>query len=169
MRRVFCSSPNNTSWHSDNRGDAAIYILPRANIQVNSTEKGNGYIRCVLNDTAVYSCYYSPNVSLETFQADLDDLEESIRQWPGPIIVTGDFNAKSRSWSGGPEDRRGQLLDEMMVSLYPIVINQPGMPTFERRASSSVLNLTFLRPILRRYLYKWTILEEESLDNHRYI
>ena len=35
---------------------------------------------------------------------------------PGPIIVA-DFNAKFRSWCGGPEDRRGPLLDEMMVVL----------------------------------------------------
>ena len=40
----------------------------------------------------------------------------------------------------------------MMVSLDLIVINQPEIATFERRASSSVLNLTFLRPNLRRYL-----------------
>ena len=51
----------------------------------------------MLDDTAVYSCYYSPNASLEIFQADLDDLEGSIRQWPGPIIVAGDFKVKSRS------------------------------------------------------------------------
>ena len=68
---------DNTGWHSDNRGDAAIHLLPRANIQVNSTDKGNGYIQCVLDGTAVYSCYYSLNVSLETFQADINDLKES--------------------------------------------------------------------------------------------
>ena len=117
----------------------------------------------------VYSCYYSPNASLGIFQADLDDLEGSIRQWPGPIIVAGDFNAKSRSWSGGPEDRRRQLLDEMMVSLDLIVINQPGMATFERRASPSVLDLTFLRPTQRKYLREWKKIEEESLSDHRYV
>ena len=94
-------------------GDTAIYVLPRANTQVSSTERGNGYIRYVLGGTEVYSCYYSPNASLEIFQEDLDDLEGSLRQWPGPIIVAEDFKAKSRSWSGGPEDRRGQLLDEI--------------------------------------------------------
>ena len=88
---------------------------------------------------------------------DLDDLEGSIRQWPGLIIVAGDFNAKSRSWSGGLEDRTGQFLDKMMVSLDLIVINQPGMATFKRRASSSVLDLTFLRPTRRRHLCEWTI------------
>ena len=147
----------------------AIHVLPRVNTQVSSTTRGNGYIRYVLDGTAVYCCYYSPNASVEIFQADLDDLEGSIRQWPGPIIVAGDFNAKSRSWSGGPEDRRGQLLDEMMVSLDLIVINQPGMATFERRASSSVLDLTFLRPTLRKHLREWIILDEESLSDHRYV
>ena len=161
-------NPDNSGWHSDNWGDAAIHVLPRVNTQVSSRERGNGYIRFVLDDTAVYTCYYSPNSSLEIFQANLDDLEGSIRQWHGPIIVAGDFNAKSSSWSGAPEDRREQLLDEMVVSLDLIVINQPGMATFERRASSSVLNLTFLRPTLRKHLREWTILEKESLSDHRY-
>ena len=97
-------NPDNSGWHSDIRDDAANHVLPRANRQVSSTERGNRYIRYVLDGTAVYSCFYSPNASLEIFQADLGDLEGSIRQWPGPIIVAGDFNAKSRSWSGGPED-----------------------------------------------------------------
>ena len=123
----------------------------------------------MLDGTAVYSCYYSPEASLEIFQADFDDLEGSIRQWSRPIIVVGDLNAKSRSWSGGLEDRRGQLLDEMMVSLDLTVINQPGMATFERRASSSVLELTFLRPTLRKHLREWTVLQEESLSDHRYV
>ena len=101
------------------------------------------------------------------FQADLDDLEGSIRQWLGPILVAGDFNAKSRPWSGGPEDGRGQLLDEMIVSLDLIVINQQEMATFVRRAPSSVLDLTFLRRTLRKYLHEWTILEKESLSDHR--
>ena len=137
-------------------------------MQVSSTERGNGYVRCVLDGTAVYSYYYSPNASLDIFQADLDDLEGSIRQCPGPIIVTGDFHANSRSWSGGPEDRRGQLLDEMKGSLDLIVINQPEMATFQRRSSSSVLDLTFLRPTLRKHLREWTVLEEESLSDHRW-
>ena len=99
----------------------------------------------------------------------MEGLKGSIRQWLGPIIVAGDINAKSRSWSGGPEDIRGQLLDEMMVSLDLIAINQPGMATFGRRASSSVLDLTFLRPTLKKHLREWTILEEESLSDHRYV
>ena len=37
-------NPNNIGWHSDNRGNAFIHILPWANIQVNTTEKGSGYI-----------------------------------------------------------------------------------------------------------------------------
>ena len=41
-------NPDNIGWHSDNRGDAAIHVLPGTNTQVNS-ENGNGYIRCVLD------------------------------------------------------------------------------------------------------------------------
>ena len=49
------TNQDNSGWHSDNRGDTAIHILPRANTQVSSTERGNGYIRCLLDSTAVYS------------------------------------------------------------------------------------------------------------------
>ena len=56
-----------------------------------------------------------------------------------------------------------------MVSLDLIVINQPGMATFERRASSWVLDLTFLHPTLRKHLREWTKLEKESLSDHRYV
>ena len=54
-----------------------------------------------------------------------------------------------------------------MVS--PDLINQTVITTFERRASSSVLNLIFLRTTLRMHLCEWTILGEESLNDHRYV
>ena len=57
----------------------------------------------------------------------------------------------------------------MMLSLDPIVISQPGMATLGIRASSSVLDLTFLRPTLTKHLREWTIFEEESLSDHRYV
>ena len=56
------------------------------------------------------------------------------------------------------ENRRGQLVDEIMVLL---------LTTFERRASSSVLDLTFLRPTIRRDDASgkyW----KKSLRDHRY-
>ena len=59
-------NPDHIAWHLDNCGNTTIHVLPGTNTQVNSTEKGNGYIRCVLDGTAVYTCYYSPNASLET-------------------------------------------------------------------------------------------------------
>ena len=96
MQMAIVTTPRmNALYIMDNRDDAAIHVLPRANAQVSSTERGNGYTRCVLDGTAVYSCYYSPSASLEIFQ---DDLDGNIKQWPGPIIVAGDFNPKSRSW-----------------------------------------------------------------------
>ena len=43
------------------------------------------------------------------------------------------------------------------------------MATFVRRASLSVLDLTFLRQTLSKHLREWTILEEELLGDHRYV
>ena len=69
-------------------------------------------------------------------------------------------------WRSGRQKRSAF---RMMVSLDLIAINQPGMATFERRASSLILDMTFLRPTLRKHLHEWTILEDESLSDHRYV
>lgn len=99
----------NRGWLTDRRNDAAILILPRARETAKMIERGNGYIRCVIGDTAVYSCYYSPNRLIEAFKTDLEELEDSVRQWTGPVVIAGDFNAKSKSWSNGPEDKRRKV------------------------------------------------------------
>ena len=90
-------NPEKASWFRDRRGDAAISVLQTCTEQINGTEQGNGYVCVVSGNTAYYSCYYSPNKDLEDYELDLRELESSIRQRRGDILLGGDFNSKSRS------------------------------------------------------------------------
>lgn len=60
---------------------------------------------------------------MESFSTDVE-LEMSTRQWNEPIIIAGGFNSKSRTLIGGPENQRGQLLDEAMGTHQLIVTNE---------------------------------------------
>lgn len=61
---------------------------------------------------AIYSCYTSPNASLDDFQEWLDVLAASVRGAGGQVIVGGDFNAKLLSWGDRREDARGRMVLE---------------------------------------------------------
>ena len=91
---------------------------------------GNGYVGAALGQLAIFSCYFSPNVTDVLVELDLAALEQHIRKWKGVLSLAGDFNAKTRAWIGGPRDPWGDPLEEMMAA-YLIVANQRGVHTYE--------------------------------------
>ncbi|KAL6420869.1 hypothetical protein ACFW04_014385 [Cataglyphis niger] len=65
----------------------------------------------------VLGCYISPNVGLAHFEF-LDDVSAGFRrQLPCPIIVAGDFNAKSAGWGSRRTDVRGRALEDWAATL----------------------------------------------------
>jgi len=121
-----------------------------------------------MNGHRLYSCYCSPNVTLSDFEDFLSALETSVRSSSVPIIITGDFNAKSREWSSPIEDNRGKALADLSASLGLTVCNQ-GQPTFVRGASESHIDLTFATWSTTCWVDGWKVLDEESLSLHKYI
>lgn len=53
----------------------------------------------------VYSCYLSPNCSINDFEDFILCLERSVRASALLCVVAGDFNAKSRLWGSPTEDK----------------------------------------------------------------
>ena len=102
-------------------------------------------------------------------ELDLATLEEHIRKWKGPLILAGDFNVKARAWTGGPRDPRGDLLEEMMVTYNLVVANQPGVYTYEKGSSRSVLDLLFASPEVIKNISSWEVLDTELVSDHRYV
>ena len=91
---------------------------------------GNGYVGVALGQLAIFSCYFSPNVTDVLVALDLAALEKHVRKWKGPLILAGDFNANTRAWTEGPRDPRSNLLAEMMAAYNLVVENKPGMHTY---------------------------------------
>ena len=102
-------------------------------------------------------------------ELDLAALEEHIRKGKGPLILTGDFNDKARAWTVGPQDPRGNLLEEIMAAYNLVVANQPVVHTYEKGIARSVLDLTFASPEVTKNISSWEVLDAESLSDHRYI
>ena len=112
---------------------------------------------------------FSPNALDALVEVDMTRLTQEVGGWKGPIIVAGDFNSKARAWTAGPQDSRGNFLEELMAEYNLTAVNQPGVYTYEKEASRSVLNFTFASPEIMRGIVEWEVLDEETLSDHRYV
>jgi len=67
-------------------------------------------------------------------------LEDSVKFiLPGvPIMVAGNFNARSATWGDWVSNSRGEELDTLLDSLGLLIINSGSVPTFSREAGSIV-------------------------------
>ena len=70
------------------------------------------------------------------------------------IIVTGDFNAKSKLWGNKNENCAGELLERCIVSENFVCVND-GFQT--RRNSESVIDLFIVKPHLNRSISRFLL------------
>lgn len=112
-----------SGWFADKTGRAAVVICSELTRVENVGDTGLGFRMVTVRGIRFYSCYISPNVDQQTFEAFLRDLEISVRRGTGGALIAGDFNSKSRSWGCRVTDVRGALLDMFIASLSLIVLN----------------------------------------------
>lgn len=160
---------NQKNWFEDNTSRAAIVVCNQEMNLRKSESSDKGYVWAETNTARIYSCYYSPNDSKETFEAQLEALGESISQSSLKVLITGDFNAKSPLWQETRLDRRGQLVTELLARKDLVVVNQGDKPTFERGESFSIIDLTLADHELARKITGWEVWDKESLSDHNYI
>ncbi|KAJ8964369.1 hypothetical protein NQ317_003014 [Molorchus minor] len=155
-------------WIKDSKGDAAIYIYNK-NIEVEGISKRNGYVRLKLRGLDIYSCYFSPNISIAEFENHLAILGRDIDGNRREVIVLGDLNAKAVEWGSPHTDKRGNILTDWMASKNLTAQNHGNVPTFVRGDSSSYIDVTLTTSKTGKRLEKWRVSDEESLSLHRYI
>jgi len=121
--------------------------------------------------TCVVGVYLPPSLSLAQFEVVLDEVEEVVRNGlPGPVLVMGDFNSKSRSWGCPYEDRRGEVLRDWAESLGLTLLNERSVATCVRTQGESIVDLTWASPAALRMVGGWRVAAElETLSDHRYI
>lgn len=135
---------------------------------------GVGFAWAKIGGTLFYSCYFTPNCSLQDFDRYLCDLEASIRtQGEAGLdtIVAGDFNSHSAEWGSATNDARGYLLSDFAVSLRLGICNVGSTPTFRRVNATSVIDVTFSRSRGNRLLVTdWSVVKEcYTASDHEYI
>jgi len=119
-------------WFDNSSGRCTLYVNDSVLIEVIGPPE-NGFRWLQIAGLQVYSVYWPPasSVSLSSFTDFLTRLEGSFRTSDVPVVLAGDFNAKSPVWCSPITDSRGELLADMAASLNLHAANTES-PTFVR-------------------------------------
>lgn len=159
-------------------GHRAALAVVDENLKVTKIGPGDeeGFRWLIAAGIKIYSCYWPPCKSIadyEGYDNFLDRLETSIKSDTHPIILAGDFNAKSPEWGDPREDRCGRALADFTASVNLVACNRGDKPTFERvhrrGVSESHIDITFASESAVGMVRDWRVLEEHSATLHRYI
>ncbi|KAE9542319.1 hypothetical protein AGLY_003446 [Aphis glycines] len=160
-------------WVSSSDGKCAILVS--GDLAIGDHGAGVGFVWAIVRGTLFYSCYYTPNCSLQEFDAFLSGLEASVRLHPGDradLVVAGDFNAHSAEWGSATDDARGSLLSDFASALGLLFCNIGSRPTYSRLNAESVIDVTMVRTLPGHHplVVDWSVLEDTySASDHHYI
>jgi len=157
-------------------GDTAVSVMIVVSNAANSPLSsprggGEGLVVALWGEIVVAGVYSSPNRSLAEFEGLLNRVAVAIRpSLPGPVLVMGDFNAKSAEWSSPKSDARGETLAEWANALGLEVLNRGSEHTCVRQHGGSIVDVSFATPAVSRMVRGWRVkVGVETLSDHRYI
>lgn len=124
-------NPNTSGWLVSNNGLAAIMWTARWPYGCILLHTGRDFVAARMYNTIIISCYISPRAHRERYLRFLDELGDVIGTYGGsPIIVAGDFNARSPAWNPGiSHNFKGELLEEWAAERDLRLLNAGEVPT----------------------------------------
>ncbi|XP_041973403.1 uncharacterized protein LOC121729081 [Aricia agestis] len=157
-------------WFGDADGLVALVFGPRVTPpSLGSTTKGHGFVVANMGALTVVGVYFSPNRPLAEFEMFLGRLTLYVGGASGPVLVAGDFNAKSTLWGSPATNARGRVMAEWLASTGLVVVNTGSDSTCVRRQGESIVDLTLASPNFATRIVGWHVSKEETLSDHRYI
>lgn len=160
---------NNPGWISDPRLDSAIRVMPNGPAVIKHGA-GQGYVWVESKEFVIFSCYVSPNVSLEAFQEYINNVQSAVRRHTKDVIITGDFNSSSVTWGSRETNARGEIILDWQATDSLILHNTGTNPTFIRGEQESHLDLTMSTENISRKIKNWAVLtDRETLSDHEWI
>lgn len=109
-----CPSASNPLWFVDKTGLAAIIWKTSLPFRCTLVHGGRGYVAARCGDIVVISCYFSPNLPLVEYSLAMQELSEVlIRVRPTPVLLAGDFNARSLLWGCNSTNSTAEYLCEI--------------------------------------------------------
>lgn len=163
--------PARNDWVGDVNESVALVFGPKITPPLcGNTTRGHGFVVAKMGALTVVGVYFSPNRPLVDFEAFLLRLTAFISAATGPVIVAGDFNAKSTLWGSPATDARGRAMADWLASTGLVLANEGAVNTCVRQQGGSIVDLTLVSPSVARRVTGWRVLEEiETLSDHRYI
>lgn len=103
---------------------------------------------------------------IELYLLKLDAILEQLR---GPVIITGDFNARSTVWFDRITNARGQKLEDFISRWGLFVANEPGNINTYAHNGESAVDVTLASASLINKIRKWEVHEDWTSSDHRTI
>lgn len=156
-------------WLEDDTQTAAIWI-PTGDLSSKENGKGNGFVWAWFDNLTVISCYLTPSDNVDAFQRKLDEIEDLVRDRQGPIILAGDFNARSPEWGMPTTNFRGSRIVQMAARAGLTVANVGNTPTFRRHGCEGTIpDITLVSENEIGHIKNWKVLEIYTASDHQYI
>ncbi|OWR44217.1 reverse transcrpitase [Danaus plexippus plexippus] len=134
------------------------------------TIKGRDYVGGKLGSVTVLGVYFSPNRPLAQFEAFLLQLTSVVNGATDPVIVAGDFNAKSALWGCAATDARGRAMERWMASTDLLPVSRGSVSTCVRQQGESIVDVTLVSSPAAHRIANWRVQEgTETLSDHRFI
>lgn len=153
------------NWYADTSGKAAIVNTNKTRLDKEGMGE-SGFRWVAVHGLRLFSCYWSPNSTLQEFADFVNRLEKAIRSEASEVLLTGDFNAKHTDWGCPKNDKRGDILMDMINSIGLVICNKGNEATFRK---GTIIDLTIATPRTAQSMPKWEVLDRESLSDHHYI
>ncbi|XP_045506876.1 uncharacterized protein LOC123703048 [Colias croceus] len=137
--------PSRDNWAADL--DGLVTLVTQGGTVMERVVRRRGCVSASIKGNTVIGVYFSPNRGLDEFERFLADLGELIDLAPSqPVLLAGDFNAKSMAWGSSVRNARGAVLQEWAVAADLSVVNRGSELTCVRQRGGSIVDITFASP-----------------------
>ena len=85
--------------------------IPQSQIPIKTTLQAVAVRISLSRIITLCSVYFPPNQNIST-----EDIESLISELPGPFIIMGDMNAHNPLWGDARLDKRGKILEELILN-----------------------------------------------------
>lgn len=158
-------------WAVDRDGLSALWATnPVFGRTLKMVYSGGGAVVVEAGGFTLCSCYYPPRLSLEEFEERMEEVGGVIRSARLPVVVAGDFNAKSPLWGSKETNTRDEVLEQWAESCGLIPLCASGGPTFDTNGRTSVIDFAMVSPALgRRWSGSEVLRGVYSASDHLYV
>ncbi|XP_013198152.2 uncharacterized protein LOC106141044, partial [Amyelois transitella] len=160
------------TWVGDTEGEVGMTI-PRMGDRPPLVKQsaGRGYVAARWGDMILVAVYFAPSRPRREFERLLLEVGRIVAgAAPTPVVVAGDFNAKSPVWGSPVTDLRGRILSDWVVASGLCVLNQGTADTCVRWNGGSIVDVSFATPSAAARVTGWRVLGDvETLSDHLYV